>query len=142
MQLYYCTEDEQVFYQNALTAADWMTENGALHVTTSNGGALNHGDCAGPSIFGGLLWMQQYHQACGTIGVDENSSVSAWSMAPNPAVDGYTTLVGVGSNAVWNVRDITGRIISTGTGARVELSGLRGVYFVEVEGRGTQRILI
>jgi pimeloyl-ACP methyl ester carboxylesterase len=143
MQLYYCTEDEQVFYQNALTAADWMTENGALHVTTSNGGELDHGDCAGPSILGGMLWMDQFHQECGFVGIEENlNDHSAWTLAPNPAMEGYTTLLGVESSTVWHLRDITGRIVSTGTGAQVELTGLRGVYFVQVEGRGTQRILV
>jgi len=41
MKMYYCTEDEQVFYNNAIIAEEWMTANGALNVTTSDGGPFN-----------------------------------------------------------------------------------------------------
>ena len=42
----YCTQDEEVFYQNALSAESWMNENGATDVIAYNVGDVNHNDCA------------------------------------------------------------------------------------------------
>jgi hypothetical protein len=142
LKMYYCTQDEQVFYQNALVAEAWMNENGALNVSSSNGGPLDHGDCAGPAIFGGMLWMQTYHQGCESLevrGIDE----LAWTIAPNPAINGITTLHGLPFNARWKVRDIAGRIIQIGEGVSINFSGIsEGVFFIETEKWGTKRVLL
>ena len=52
VQMYYCTLDEQVFYENALVAEAWMNDNGASAVTVNDGGPLNHGGCALLAILG------------------------------------------------------------------------------------------
>lgn len=49
-RLYYCTQDEQVPYQNALFADSVMQENGAADLMAVNFGALNHSGCATPAI--------------------------------------------------------------------------------------------
>ena len=142
MQLYYCTADEQVFYENALIAAEWMTENGALHVTTSNGGNLDHNDCAGAAIFGGLLWMEQYREDCIPASVSDLNYYLDWDVIPNPAIDGYTTLNGLPQNVTWNLRDVSGRIIESGNGSSINLGDCSpGIYFIETEGYGTKRFL-
>tara|TARA_B110000444_G_scaffold252082_1_gene280870 strand:- start:1160 stop:2569 length:1410 start_codon:yes stop_codon:yes gene_type:complete len=141
MQLYYCTDDEQVFYENALIAAEWMTENGALHVTTSNGGNLDHNNCAGAAIFDGLLWMEQYREDCIPESVSELNYYLDWDVIPNPAIDGYTALNGLPQNITWNLRDISGRIIESGNGSNINLGDCSpGVYFIETEGHGTKRL--
>ena len=142
MKMYYCTEDEQVFYNNAIIAEEWMTANGALNVTTSDGGPFNHSDCAGPAIFGGMIWMQGYHVECipdNILEIDE----TVWSITPNPVVNGTTTLRGLPTNVTWNLRDISGRLLTNGMGAEVDFTGLpEGVYFIQTNGWGTKKVLL
>ena len=142
MKMYYCTEDEQVFYQNSLVAEEWMNANGATSVVTSNGGALDHVDCAGPAIFGGMLWMQTYHEDCLIIEVGEVDEL-VWSIAPNPAINGTTTLHGLPLNVKWKVRDLAGRMIQIGEGVSINFSGFsEGMFFIETEKWGTKRVLL
>ena len=99
VEMYYCTQDEQVFYQNALVADAWMTENGSTLHSSTNLGAYDHGQCAGLAIFGGTLWIQARVEAC-TDGVLE-----AWprlGMHPNPASD-QIRLAGAQTSTPWKV---------------------------------------
>ena len=48
--IYYCTEDEQVPFRNALLADSVMTANGSTAVTLGNGGPQGHGDCIFPAV--------------------------------------------------------------------------------------------
>ena len=142
MNMYYCNADDVVYPENTLSAYDYMVVNGAENVNTYDGGALGHTDCAGPSIFGGLIWLDQFHQDCVPESVyDFANGNSQWALAPNPAQNGTTTLLGVPMNTQWRVRDITGRIVSTGTSNTVDLGDSHGIYFVEVDGLGTQKVL-
>lgn len=142
MKIYYCTEDEQVFYQNALVAEAWMNANGATNVVSSNGGALSHGGCAGPAIAGGMFWMQSYHQECEIIAVDEVTEL-IWSISPNPSNAGTITLQGLPENVIWNVRDLAGRVVQVGEGPSINFSGYsEGVFLIETHKWGTKRVLL
>ena len=142
MKMYYCTQDEQVFYQNALVAEEWMNANGATSVVTSNGGPLNHGECAPSAIFDGMLWLQTYHQDCDIDGLSKVVEFT-WSIAPNPARNGITTLHGLPTDIRWKVRDLAGRIIQIGDGLSINFLGCsEGMYFVEIENRGIKRVLL
>ena len=57
VQMRYCTQDEEVFYQNALSAESWMIENGAEDVISYNVGDANHNDCALSAITNSMLWF-------------------------------------------------------------------------------------
>lgn len=46
----YCTEDEQVPFQNALLADSVMRANGSTSVTLVNGGPETHGGCISPAV--------------------------------------------------------------------------------------------
>lgn len=59
-RLYYCTEDEQVNYQNALVAEEAMINNGALDIEALNGGPYDHGECAGLAMLGGFFFFESY----------------------------------------------------------------------------------
>jgi hypothetical protein len=140
--MYYCTEDEQVFYQNANVAEAWMNENGALNVSSSNGGPLDHGDCAGPAIFGGMLWMQDFSVECETNHVGEISD-EAWTIAPNPSVNGTTVISGLPTSVKWDVVDITGRTLHSGTGLQVDFSSnAEGIYLIKTDNWGMKRVLV
>ena len=142
LKMYYCTQDEQVFYQNALVAEAWMNENGALNVSSSNGGPLNHGDCAGAAILGGMLWMQDFSVECETSFVGETAHES-WTIAPNPSVNGTTVIAGLPTSVTWEVVDITGRTIHSGSGLQVDFSSnAEGIYFIKTDNWGMKRVLV
>ena len=142
LRMYYCTEDEQVFYQNTIVAEAWMNENGALNVSSSNGGPENHGDCAGPAIFGGMLWMQDFSVECETNHVGEISD-EAWTIAPNPSVNSATMIVGLPESVEWEIVDITGRTIHSGAGLKVDFSSnAEGIYLIKTDNWGMKRVLV
>ena len=133
VEMYYCTQDEQVFYQNALVADAWMTENGSTLHSSTNLGAYDHGQCAGLAIFGGTLWIQARVEECAT--VIEEASISALRMYPNPASE-RVTLVGVQATETWSLSTWTGTLVRTGQGPAVDVSNLpSGMWMVRVEGR-------
>ena len=133
VEMYYCTQDEQVFYQNALVADAWMTENGSTLHSSTNLGAYDHGQCAGLAIFGGTLWIQARVEECAT--AIEEASMSALRMYPNPASE-RVTLVGVQATETWSLSTWTGTLVRTGQGPSVDVSNLpSGMWMVRVEGR-------
>ena len=133
VEMYYCTQDEQVFYQNALVADAWMTENGSTSHSSTNLGAYDHGQCAGLAIFGGTLWIQDRVEECAT--AIEEASMSALRMYPNPASE-RVTLVGVQATETWSLSTWTGTLVRTGQGPAVDVSNLpSGMWMVRVEGR-------
>ena len=72
----YCTEDEEVFYSNALVAESWMNENGAEDVIAYNVGDVNHNDCALSAITNSMLWFYSLNNNNAT-GVFENQLASS-----------------------------------------------------------------
>ena len=133
VEMYYCTQDEQVFYQNALVADAWMTENGSTLHSSTNLGAYDHGQCAGLAIFGGTLWIQARVEECAT--AIEEASMSALRMYPNPASE-RVTLLGVQATETWTLSTWTGTLVRTGQGPAVDVSNLpSGMWMVRVEGR-------
>lgn len=57
LRMYYCTEDEQVTYQNTLNALDWFEANGATNVSAENRGEWSHNDCVLPSLLYAKVWF-------------------------------------------------------------------------------------
>lgn len=98
MRLYYCTQDEQVNYQNALTAASTMTSNGANNTKAINKGARDHGGCVLPSISGAAGFFDSLSTSCGRnqIGLI-NRVLAGITLYPNPATD-YLSLEGLPAN--------------------------------------------
>lgn len=60
MNIYYCTQDEKVPYQNSYVAYNYFTSNGATNIDTINVGDMMHLDCAQPALVGGKLWFDQF----------------------------------------------------------------------------------
>lgn len=98
MRLYYCTQDEQVNFLNALTAESTMTNNGATNVKAINRGALTHGGCVLPSIRGAAGFFDSLSTSCGRnqIGLIERV-LAGITLYPNPATD-YLSLEGLPAN--------------------------------------------
>lgn len=132
LRMYYCTEDEQVFYQNALVAEAYMNENGAGAVEAINLGAYDHSGCAGQAIFGAALWFESLAEICSGVGVVESSNPQL-VLAPNPASTA-TQIIGLNLGDRWTVRDAAGRIVESGTRASIDLTGWSsGLYFLSVD---------
>ncbi len=87
MQLYYCTLDEQVNFQNSLDAALTMTANGAT-VTAVDKGAYNHGGCVVPALQGALGFFLSKKTNC-TVSLDEVAFAQNLEVYPNPAKDWF-----------------------------------------------------
>ena len=135
VEMFYCTQDEQVFYQNALNAAEWMTENGSeLHVAT-NLGSYDHGQCAELAIFNSTLWIQAKVDECSTAHMSEPSRFT--DFFPNPA-SREVTLSPATVSTRWHVLNLaTGQIVRSGQGQIVPVEDLAsGMWVLHVEGHG------
>ncbi|MEM9527848.1 MAG: hypothetical protein AAGA31_14630 [Bacteroidota bacterium] len=58
--IYYCTEDEQVPFRNAILADSVMRANGSTTITLESGGARDHGECIFPAAIQTLEFFEQY----------------------------------------------------------------------------------
>ena len=139
MELYYCTMDEQVGFQNALDAADSMTANGAVSVVAVNKGALDHGGCVIPSLTGALNFFQANGTACVNISLEEKLAQGLISLYPNPA-NNFFIIGGLEEESYIAIVDINGRVVKEG--AYMPFSKFRtdelktGFYFVRLESEG------
>lgn len=145
-QLYYCTEDEQVFYPNAEVAHGYMTAAGAPAVSLIDLGAFDHGDCAGQAIFGATLWFTQLAEVCLPAGVAEQPS-GAWSLQPNPARERVQLVPagGAASTATprWSLWTSTGRCAGEGVGHEISLATLApGLYVVQLSTGTPLRLIV
>jgi len=61
IHMFYCTEDEQVSFENALLAETVLSANGG-DIQVTNGGALTHGGCVQPALIGGKAFFDSYRE--------------------------------------------------------------------------------
>ena len=137
VRMYYCTEDEQVFYQNALFAEEHMLNLGAENVEAIDLGAYGHGYCAGQAIFGATLWFQSQASICegisaiGDPGLGEDGALAVY---PSPT-QGRTavTLQHLAPSSHWELYSATGPFVRSGIGSAIDLNGIKaGVYMIYV----------
>ncbi|MFK7785089.1 MAG: lipase family protein [Crocinitomicaceae bacterium] len=83
VQMFYCTNDEQVDFNNALTAESYMNSNGATDVTSMDMGALDHGNCVLPALSTALAWMSSKVNSCAVLNTLELETLGI-SIYPNP----------------------------------------------------------
>ena len=119
-RLYYCTEDEQVFFENALVAEAWMTNLGAPSVTAVDLGAFDHGTCAGFAIFGAALWFQDLASFCvpSELAHVGKEVLAVW---PNPASDNLR-IRNLPAGTTWHAFLPDGRTMATGVEDHVNVS--------------------
>ena len=111
VQMYYCTLDEQVFYDNALVAEAWMNDNGAAAVTTVNGGPLNHGGCALLAILGGTVWINGQADVCNPTSGMSGERFEALNWRPDA---GHIIVNGLHNGQSWTLFGMDGRILDQG----------------------------
>ena len=137
VQMYYCTLDEQVFFENALVAEAWMDANGATTLTTVNGGPLDHGGCALLAILGGTVWINDQADLCAPNSVEGmEQPLLTWR-----PVDGGVTVEGLEAGEAWTLCGLDGRILSQGhaPAGPMQLNIGAGLYFLRGAASGTVR---
>lgn len=140
LRMYYCTQDEQVFYQNALSAAEHMQAAGATAVEAINLGAYDHSGCAGQAIFGATLWFLSQSTVCGPNNIAEMDlpQVSAF---PNPTRGAES--LSLSASVEWRLLDASGREVRVGFGAAIPLNGIaNGMYYVHMSDRAALPVVV
>lgn len=86
LRMYYCTNDEQVNFRNALTAENYMLSNGAPDVQALQVGTGNHGDCVVPSVQAASSFFDSISTSCNRpVALPEHTSLQKARIFPNPA---------------------------------------------------------
>jgi len=134
--MYYCTEDEQVTYENSLAALEYMTTNGAENVEAINVGPFSHGDCILPAMTGVWNLFQSLKTPCTTTRIKENQLIS--SLYPNP-VHSNLTVVTTKITDRYELLNALGQVVLTGIVANnnnqfnLNVSDLEGgIYFLRL----------
>lgn len=84
--IFYCTEDEQVPFRNAILADSVMRANGSTSVVLESGGALDHGGCVIPAMTRTIQFWDEYAEIVSSLGVPVVQP--ALSISPNPVYAG------------------------------------------------------
>ncbi|WP_116124838.1 T9SS type A sorting domain-containing protein [Lewinella sp. IMCC34183] len=116
--LYYCTDDEQVPFENAILADSVMRINGSTTVMIESGGERSHTECVQPALlrtlglFEGLASRSEVATATGRPVRQVSLSVS-----PNPvSVGGVVRVSGLTTGAyTYTLYDAAGRNVQRGT---------------------------
>jgi len=135
LQMFYCTEDEQVFYKNALVAQDTMWSLGATHVSAINLGAKTHSDCAFMAFLSAFALFETHMDFSG--GMTSNNTVTnASSTISNDGAITVNPINGVGPYSYSWESGVSGLTTASVTGLDaddyvVKISDSRGCYFKE-----------
>lgn len=137
MRLYYCTEDEQVFYENSLVAHSTMEANGATDVTLMDMGAYSHGDCAQLSLFDILGWFNGLKESCAGVGMVEYNGMTI-ELFPNPATTNVQLRLSENFSGNLRIRNVTGKTVKlqsfNGNLVEVATENLsRGLYVLTID---------
>jgi hypothetical protein len=136
MELYYCTLDEQVDFNNSIDAANQMTLNGSSSVVAVNQGALDHGGCVVPAIGGALSFFETLDTECVMISLEEQLRKGLISLYPNPA-QSYFSVDGLeAETASVIIYDLNGRPVLERnfiTEEHIAIDHLKsGIYLVRI----------
>ena len=139
-RLFYCTADDQVFFENAILANEVMNANGAADVAAMDVGPnLDHGGCVEPATQATIDFFQQVRD--NTVSVfDVNQDETLFKMQPNPVQETlFITIDETISNDVQlRMMDVSGRTILSRVSAasgqtQLDLSQVsKGMYFLNI----------
>lgn len=116
--IYYCTEDEQVPFRNAIIADSVMRANGSTSVLLETGGARDHGGCIVPALTRTLEFWEQYAERA-PLSLGDPVSRPDVLLTPNPVAPGsLLRLSGLRGTALpFHLYDSAGRQILNGSTA-------------------------
>jgi hypothetical protein len=114
--IYYCTEDEQVPFRNAIIADSVMRANGSTSVLLETGGARDHGGCVVPALTRTIEFWELYAERI-PLSLGNPVARPDVLLAPNPiAAGGLLRLNGLSSSVLpYHLYDTSGRQIVSGS---------------------------
>jgi hypothetical protein len=136
VRMYYCTQDEQVSFQNAIAAEAAMLANGAQNVEAVYMGEGTHNECVLPSLSDVYYWFDTLRTPCEINGL-EVIKLDGVEMFPNPVVDELEIkIVSPGKNQIL-ITDEFGRQVehfeNVQNSINISMSDYdSGCYFIEV----------
>ncbi|PHI21090.1 hypothetical protein CEQ90_05260 [Lewinellaceae bacterium SD302] len=147
--LVYCTQDEQVPFQNALLADSITTALGSDQVELLNGGATDHGGCVNLAIEGALNFFNQFAVFSSVFEVAEARQLN---ISPNPVKAGAELRIqdAPATGLDFEIFSLTGQPVQSGHLAAgnnvISLENLQaGVYYLTTrsdEGRTANKIVV
>lgn len=153
MRIYYCTEDEQVDFSNAITAVETMQANGALDLLGIPLGALSHSGCVLPAMLGAVNYFNSVRTECVISGLGEEQRITL-GLFPNPATN-RIMVVSESEISTWEIIDSKGATVlrssrknSTRFGSEFQIdihlisNGLFQVRVMDIEGRSGFRSFV
>ncbi|TNE55963.1 MAG: T9SS type A sorting domain-containing protein, partial [Bacteroidetes bacterium] len=143
VRLYYCTEDEQIPYINALFTAGHMAGLGA-DIDAVNAGPFDHFACTPFALINAKFWFDEYRTSC-FIGTEVLADASGVQVFPNPFHDQFTVLLSGTAPGRLLLTDLLGRPVYDGAVRQEQQVALPadlppGTYVIrlEVGGQVTQ----
>lgn len=142
IRMYYCTNDEQVGFQNSLDADSAMHANGAVNVQAIGRGPFDHGGCVQPALSAAQMFFDSTLIPCTEVedttstgtGVTEIRSRADVAVYPNPTQGS----VRIDSDQVKEIHiyDAQGRLLEMRYYPRVNELELgyypKGIYFLHL----------
>ena len=111
IRMFYCTGDEQVSYQNSLTADSVMNANGATDVEAINSlPGANHGGCVIPALTDVYAFFASLATPCDTETGIADMKVLQLEIYPNPARD-YLRINIPEKGGYLIIQDMYGRLV-------------------------------
>jgi len=141
LHMYYCTQDEQVFYQNSLIARDTMHALGATHVNAINVGAFTHSGCAQLCFVQGFFFFNSFADFSGGITVTDSTTAATSSGLNDGQIQIFTNNAVGNLNYNWlstGLADSTSLQTQLAAGSyQISVSDSRGCYVIHNSTVGT-----
>lgn len=136
-KLYYCGKDEQVAFQNSLTAEAKMKENGTKLIEAVNIDPNGtHSSCVSPAVTRSVFFFLSFRQLTD---IDDEIFVKELAIHPNPVGQGVITLIGLeqGQSHEVSIFNTNGQLLQSISNVKydqtVDVSNLSsGFYTVKV----------
>ncbi|MBR9922119.1 MAG: T9SS type A sorting domain-containing protein [Bacteroidetes bacterium] len=141
-RMFYCTADDQVPYENSISAEMAMLDNGAPDVDAIDVDTnADHGGCVEPAVTATILFFNQHYEFGFYLDTEE-PKVAHLTITPNPVEDVATISIPAGENGEAQIRvfNAAGKTITSesffvqgGEDLRVSVQNYpSGLYFVEL----------
>ncbi len=115
VRMYYCTADEQVFFQNSLLAESTMLSNGATDIKAINRGNLDHGGCVTPALEAAAIYFDSLKVLCASptsVNDLKEKLTEGFEVYPNPVIE-TISFSNNGSPKTVNIYSLSGQMMGT-----------------------------
>lgn len=136
-RLYYCTADEQVWFENSLTAEAVMKANGATDVEAISKGSLSHGQCVFPAVLDAVEWFKGIRDLSSSTLEIGSKSITIYPSPADQQIYIETPEDGIEDNSHLRILDTQGKVwINQGLrrNLTVDTAPLpNGVYLIQLQ---------